>query len=287
MSVPRFIAAGRWLAVITISVVALAVACSQPATLPASEPTATSLNAEVQPTATSDVAPTKTLVSPTQIPSPTIAPTTNSGSVIPSPIPTATPAATPTPEPTPVPLVTLKIVDGSKARYLTKEQFASRNLPNDAVGETKDVSGTIVFDENGVVQPQESKLVVNLRTLSSDDEDRDDYLLGNSLESRSFPFAEFVIQETLGLPWPLPQVGEDGFSLKGDMTIHNTTHPLTWEVVAQFAPDQVTGIARTNFTFGTFQMVRPSKLFLLSVEDKIRLEIEFVLSVGEPDGGGN
>ncbi len=85
----------------------------------------------------------------------------------------------------------------------------------------------------------------------------------------------------------LPQEGEASFSLEGEMTLHDTTRPLTWDVTAQFAPDRVTGIAKTNFTFSAFQMDRPSKLFLLSVEDNIRLEMDFVFSVGEPDGGGN
>ena len=151
IAVPRFIAAGGWLAVLAITVLALTVACNQPDTLLGAEPTATSFNGEVQPTATSVVAPTINPLSPT--PTSVVAPTS-------SPLPptvAATRAATPTsePDPTPVPLVALKVIDGSKARYLTKEQFASRNLPNDAVGETKDVSGTIVLDENGVVQPQE------------------------------------------------------------------------------------------------------------------------------------
>ena len=67
------------------------------------------------------------------------------------------------------------------------------------------------------------------------------------------------------------------------MTIHGNTSPLTWEVAAQFAPNQIVGTAKTNFDFAKFRLVRPSRFFLLSVEDDIRLELDFVVSVTELD----
>jgi polyisoprenoid-binding protein YceI len=175
----------------------------------------------------------------------------------------------------------VEISEGSRARYLVRERFARLDFPNDAIGETSDVTGAMVFNSDGVVQLDQSMLVVDLRTLRSDEDDRDDFLLGESLESERFPFAEFAVQEAPGLPRPLPQEGERSFQLVGDMTLHNTTSPLTWDVTARFGPGQVSGTARTSFTFSTFRMVRPSQLFLLSVDDNIRLEIDFIASVSE------
>jgi polyisoprenoid-binding protein YceI len=199
---------------------------------------------------------------------------------------TATPAVTPTAEPTEVTTrVTLAVLEDSRARYLVREQFARLDFSTDAVGETSEVSGAIVIDGDGVVRPEASMLVVDLRTLRSDDADRDDYLRWESLESDRYPLAEFEVQETPGLPWPLPQEGEATFQMVGEMTLHNYTRPLTWEVTAEFSPNQVIGTARTNFTFGTFHMVRPSRLFLLSVDDNIRLELDFVVEVSEAEDG--
>ena len=170
------------------------------------------------------------------------------------------------------------------ARYRVKEQFARRNAPNDAVGETAKVTGAIVFDTNGGVISEESTLVVDLGTLRSDDDDRDEYLRERSLESDRFPLAEFAVQEISGPPWPLPHEGEFSFQLEGDLTLHNNTSPLTWEAVAQFTPEQIVGTAKTSFTFGVFHLVRPSRFFLLSVEDNIRLELDFVLSITQVEG---
>jgi polyisoprenoid-binding protein YceI len=200
-------------------------------------------------------------------------------------LPTATPTlAAPTPtlpaEPTvPIQLV-LEIRQGTAARYLVKEQFIRRSLPNDAIGKTEAVSGSIVLDSDGVVQSDLSTITVQLRGLRSDEDDRDDFLMDRSLESIKFPLAEYAVEQTPGLPWPLPQDGEAAFQLEGSMTLHGVTSPLTWEVVASFSPDGATGQAKTSFKFDKFNIEKPSLFFLLSVEDNIRLELDFVVSLG-------
>ena len=175
-------------------------------------------------------------------------------------------------------VVTIEFGDGSVARYLVREELARRNLPNDAIGETTDVSGSIVFDADGTVQPEHSKIVVDMRTLLSDESRRDGFLRDRSLESNKFPMAEFVIFETPGLPWPLPESGEVAFQLKGDMTLHGVTKQLTWDVVAEFGSGTLTGQTKTSFTFDEFDMEKPSLFFILSVDDNIRLEVDFIAS---------
>ena len=61
------------------------------------------------------------------------------------------------------------------------------------------------------------------------------------------------------------------------MTVHGVTSPATWEVTAQFTPQGASGRARTSFDFAKFGIRKPSLFFLLSVEDLIRLELDFVL----------
>ena len=56
-----------------------------------------------------------------------------------------------------------------------KEQLAGRNLPNDAIGETPDVSGTVLLGPGGAVLPG-SAITVKVSTLKSDESRRDRYL---------------------------------------------------------------------------------------------------------------
>lgn len=76
------------------------------------------------------------------------------------------------------------VPSASEARYRVREQLAGNNFPNDAVGTTQSVSGTIAFDAQGRIVPG-SKITVDLRTLRSDNRRRDDYLRRNTLATTS------------------------------------------------------------------------------------------------------
>jgi len=233
------------------------------------------------PTATSTPLPTETPTA-TPTPSPTLTPRPNE-----TPLPTATatpvpptstpiPTATPTPSPTPIVEISANIADGSIARFRVREKLARRDFDSDAVGETQDVEGAIMFNPDGSVDSARSVIDINLLTLKTDEEDRDKYLRNNSLESEKFPTATLVAKEVRGLPWPMPSDGEAVFQLISDLTVHGVTKEILWEVAVQFGDDQVAGLAKTNFIFADFEMEKPSAFIVLSVVDDIRLELEFV-----------
>ena len=216
------------------------------------------------------------------------APASAPAAAAPAPAPAAAPAPAPAPPPAPAaepaPAVAagdvlLAISEGSEARYRIKEQLARRNLPNDAIGRTDEVQGTIVFDADGAVRSDVSRIVVDMSALRSDSDRRDNYVRRNTLETSRFKTAEFVIKDTPGLTWPLPGSGETAFQLVGDMTLHGVTAPLTWDVTAEFDGEGVTGLAKTSFKFDAFDMSKPRVALVLSVEDNIRLEVDFSASI--------
>ena len=223
---------------------------------------------------------------PTTVPPP---PTENSGPAPTKPPATAVksaqvPEPTTDPEPT-VPAqpvvagVTLALADASRARYLVREQLARLDFPNDAVGETSQVTGAITLDADGRVISDESTIVVNLASLVSDSDRRDGYVHSRTLETDTYPDATLVVKEAPGLPWPLPTQGEATFQIVGDMTIKGVTRPLTWDATAQFGEESVTGQAKTAFTFGEFGIAVPRVRVVLSVDDNIRLELDFTCTL--------
>ena len=233
--------------------------------------------------------PTATGAAPVQQPpTPTIPPTAAAAQpATPPDTPSASelaPAQDPTPDPTEAPApsagggLTVAIGDGTVARYVIGEQLANRDLPNDAIGETSNVSGSIAFDADGNVVPETSALVVDVSTLESDSGRRDNYLRGNSLQTGAYPEARLAVNEVAGLPWPLPDSGEATFTLIGDFTVRDVTKEVKWEVTAQFGPE-ITGQAVSVFTFDYFELSKPRLAFILSLDDEIRLEIDFVASV--------
>ena len=177
--------------------------------------------------------------------------------------------------------VRLEVTDESSATYRVREQLAGINCPSDAVGKTNVVTGVLVVGADGSINPALSKLTVDLRTLKSDQDQRDGFIKGpRGLDTDKSPLAEFVVRRAVGLPWPFPSArpAQAGFQLVGDMTVFGNTSEVTWNAVATFRDQQVSGRANTEFTFEKFKIPKPQLARLLSVDDNIKLEIEFRLT---------
>jgi len=170
----------------------------------------------------------------------------------------------------------LEIAPGTKASYRVREQLLGFNFPNDALGTTQSVSGSITIAPDGAVAAG-SKITVDLRTLKSDDDRRDNYLRDRTLQTNQSPYAEFVARRLTGVPMPIPASGKAALQLVGDMTVHRTTAEIVWTIDATLGPDRVTGQAKTSFPFAKFGLTIPRLPGLLSVDDNIRLELDLVL----------
>jgi polyisoprenoid-binding protein YceI len=168
----------------------------------------------------------------------------------------------------------LDVAPGTKARYKVREQLAGIDFPSDAVGSTEAVTGMLIINPDGSFDPK-SKLSVDLKTLSSDQSMRDGYIQGRTLETEKFPTLELVPKRATGLATPVPASGQAGFRLVSDVTMHGVTKEVTWTVVSTFGNDAIAGRATTTVDFATFNMTKPSLARLLSVDDKIELEVEY------------
>jgi polyisoprenoid-binding protein YceI len=174
---------------------------------------------------------------------------------------------------------TAAIVEGSLARYLVKEQLAKLNFPNDAIGETTDIAGSIMFDMNGSVNSEHSVIRIGLASLKSDESRRDRYVRTTTLQTDKFPYALINVVKLEGLPWPLPPSGTFAFDMETEATIHGQTKPLNWSVMGRVDDGEFQGSAKTAFSFETFEIEKPQLYFILSVEDNIRLELDFRVNV--------
>jgi polyisoprenoid-binding protein YceI len=168
----------------------------------------------------------------------------------------------------------LKLVEPSTARYIIREQLARLDLPNDAIGQTSDVSGMIRFDASGGIL-QDSVFTVNVSSLTSDESRRDRYLKSRALASDQYPIVKFSINEVKGLPWPLPTSGVHTLDLIGELTVKEVTKPVIWQTVVEFDSDKIVGSASVTITFEEFDMAKPRFAFIISVAEEIKLELNF------------
>ena len=166
--------------------------------------------------------------------------------------------------------------EGTEARFKVEEVLARTGFKV-ATGITDEVSGLIVFDPDGGVA-DESRIVVQAGTLSTDSNRRDGYVRDRTLGTDTYPEVVFEPTAVSGLPVPLiDAAGSHEFTITGDLTIKDQTREVTWNAMAEFGEDgAVSGLASVEFTFDDFGMTKPSVAVVLSVEDTIRLEIDFV-----------
>ncbi len=163
------------------------------------------------------------------------------------------------------------------ANYRVTEQLAKNDLPNDAVGKTSAITGSITLLPDGTIDTASSKFTVDLSTMQSDSGMRDNYVRRNTLQTDQYPEAVFVPVEIKGLALPIPQSGSVAFQVIGDLTIKDVTKSVTWEVTGEIANGVATGNAVTKFTFADFGLNQPQVPVVLSVADEITLEVALTL----------
>ena len=219
----------------------------------------------------------KKILSIALIPAAVIAGAANRSPVEPAPVTASGYAATPAPGTgVAAPIRFVVAPTGNEARYRVREQLVGLDLPNDAVGVTRQITGAIVVN-NGQIVRSGSKIVVDLAPLKSDKDRRDGYVQRRLLETEKYPTVELVPVSVRGLPRSLPKTGSSTFEMVGNLKVRDVTRPTTWRVAAKFEQGQVTGTATTKFTFADINMAQPRVPVVLSVADTIQLEYDFTL----------
>lgn len=225
-----------------------------------SAPAATTASAPVAPTGAPAAAPTEAMAA------------------------TEAPAASPTEAPAMEPGATVfNLGEGTIARYRVEEELARTGFFV-AVGETTDVEGRITFDADGAVVADESRITVQAATLQTDSNRRDGYVRSRTLETDTYPEVVFQPTSIDGLPESLADAsGPVDIVIDGNLTVKDQTRPVTWNGTAEFAGDgTASGSVAVEFTFEEFGMDKPSVAIVLSVDDTIRLELDFAGTVTGP-----
>ena len=174
--------------------------------------------------------------------------------------------------------VRVNIGQNSSIKYLVREQLANRNLPNDAIGVSTNISGFLSLNTDGSVGA-ESIISIDMSTFESDSARRDQYLRRQTLETDRYPTAQYEILGVEDLEWPLPNNENISFQIVGNMTLHGITQPLKWDILASHLNGQMTGTANTEFSFDDFDLEIPNLFFILDVDNNIRLELVFDTTV--------
>ena len=189
--------------------------------------------------------------------------------------PTASPAtATTAPQAN---AITWNVDPSSKATVKVREQLVRLPSPIDALINIAGAQGAFTLNPDGTFASN-SKISVDMTTVTTDDRQRTDSIRRDPLEVTRFRTAELVPKTTIGLTLPLPTSGEFTFKLIGDLTLHGVTKTVSFDVRAARADGKLTATATASpsWKFGDFGMEPPTSFSVLSIVDEIRMEFALV-----------
>ena len=191
---------------------------------------------------------------------------------------TAPGAATATGTPFPsTGLQTFQIVsDQTTASYSVYENLIFQNKPNnDAIGTTHWVQGSFKIRVGASPLVGGMNITVDLRTLQSDSQRRDQYIQQNTLQTDTYPYATFVSVSTQGLPANYSDGQTIHFQLTGNLTMHGKTNKEVFDVQGKVAGNTITGTATSTIYMTDFGIQPPNLANIAIAQNKVLITITF------------
>lgn len=165
--------------------------------------------------------------------------------------------------------------EGSEARFLIDEDLRGQRIT--VVGKTNQVGGDIIVD---FANPQNSEvgvIVINARTLETDNNFRNQALRGQILRSATpaYEFIEFTPSSLEGLPTSAAEGESLSFRVTGDLKIIEVVRPVTFEVTLNVQDGVMTGSAKTTVLYKDFNITIPQVPSVANISDEVGLEFDF------------
>jgi polyisoprenoid-binding protein YceI len=168
--------------------------------------------------------------------------------------------------------------NGSVAGYRVRERLAFLSGPHDAVGRTSAITGSVTLaGTSSDLTVTAAGFSVDVSTLKSDENRRDNRIHSIGLESDRYPTATFKLTTPISVPAMATNGQAFQVSSKGELTIHGTTKTVTIPLQARLGGGQIEIVGSITFPFSDFGMTPPSIGGFVSVEDNATMEFDLHL----------
>ena len=167
--------------------------------------------------------------------------------------------------------------DESQVRFNIYELL--RGQPKDVIGVSNQIAGQVAVDLNDLSTAQMGEIVINARTLETDDSRRNQAIRNRILFTDQYEFINFKPTQISGLSGSAVPGQSFTFQVYGDLTIKDVTAPVTFDVTVMVeAPERLVGSAKTSIALADFNLSVPSVPFVANVGETMALETDFVLT---------
>lgn len=146
------------------------------------------------------------------------------------------------------------------------------DVPNDAVGRTPAVTGTMTIEGSQVTSVE---ITADLTQLASDEPRRDNAIRTNGLESERYPDAVFTLTEPVDLGTPVAgEVLET--TAAGELTLREQVKPVTLNLEARWTGEQIEVAGDAPVRLSDFGIDAPVLGPVVSIEDEATVELQVV-----------
>ena len=162
------------------------------------------------------------------------------------------------------------------ASYSVYENLVFQNKPNnDAIGSTHSVQGSFRVRTGASPLVAAMNVTVDLRTLQTDAERRDNYVRQHTLETDSYPYATFISVSTQGLPASYTDGQTVHFQLTGNLTMHGKTNKEVFDVQGKVVGKTITGSATSTIYMTDFGIQPPNLANIAIAQNKVLITLTF------------
>ena len=167
--------------------------------------------------------------------------------------------------------------DESRVRFNIHEEL--RGQPKDVIGASNQIAGEAAVDLNDLSTAQIGEILINARTLETDDGRRNQAIRNRILFTDQYEFITFKPTQIIGLNGSAAPGQSFTFQVAGDLTIKDVTKPVTFDVtVTVESPERLIGSAKTSIARADFNLSVPSVPFVANVGETMTLETDYVLT---------
>jgi polyisoprenoid-binding protein YceI len=150
-------------------------------------------------------------------------------------------------------------------------------VPTTVIGATDQVAGEIAIDPADPASATVGVILVNARTLATDNDFRNRAINNSILETGKYEFITFTPTEVINFP-ENPTLGEAlEFQISGDLTVRDSTHPVIFDVIVTAVSEtRLEGSASAMIARADYGLQIPEVPRVADVDEEVLLEIDFV-----------
>jgi polyisoprenoid-binding protein YceI len=157
--------------------------------------------------------------------------------------------------------------------YRVREQLTFLNSPNEAVGRSTAVTGTMQVAGD---QVEAVRIEADLTQLTSDETRRDNAIRDRGLESARYPTATLELTEPIRLGQAPAQGQEVRGSGKGRLTVHGVTRDVDLDVTGRWSGSTIQVVGQLPVKMSDFQIEPPRFGPVVSIEDSLAVDFNLV-----------